>query len=162
MTLEEHARHLGALVSNFQSLEFVLRLLLQKCPSARPYGVPYGTDIYSYPVGAELPENEVTSYDTLGQLIEKYNAEIANLGLAPMDETIVEIRDALAHGRVSAADPGNELRLLKFSKPVDGRVRVTFNQALSSDWFTAQKKRVYEAMQSVHQNTSEVIDNAKA
>jgi hypothetical protein len=138
-------------MTNLLSLEFLLRMFLQKSPSARPYGISDGTDIYSYPVGAELPENELTSYDTLGQLIDKYNTEIAKSGLPPVDKTLVEIRDALAHGRVSATEPTNELRLLKFSNPIKGRVRVTFNQTLSPDWFTAQRRRVLEAMQSVAQ-----------
>jgi hypothetical protein len=37
MTLEEHATHLGGLVSNFQSLEFLLRAFLQKSPPALEY-----------------------------------------------------------------------------------------------------------------------------
>jgi hypothetical protein len=102
MTLEELARHLGGLESNFQSLEFVLRLFLQKCPSARPCGVPYGTDIYSYPVGAELPENEVTSYDTLGQPIDKYNGEFGKMGLPSIDRTMRVYRPHRAkNGRFS-------------------------------------------------------------
>lgn len=154
MTLDEHARHLGGLLANFQSLEFILRGFLQNSPSARPIGIPYGTDIYSLPVGTDLPESELTSYDSLGQLIEKYNVEIAKLGQPPIDETLVEIRDALAHGRASTDHPENNLRLLKFSKPDKARrVRITFNETLSSDWFTAQKKRVLEAIRSVHQNT---------
>jgi hypothetical protein len=152
MTLEEHATHLGGLISNFQSLEFLLRAFLQKSPSASPLGIPHGVDIYSSPVGTDLPENELTNYDSLGQLIDKYNGKVEKLGLAPIDKTLVEIRDALAHGRVSAALADDTLRLVKFSKPANGRVRITFNAVLSSDWFTAQKKRVFEAMQSVHRN----------
>ena len=161
MTLDEHAMQLGRLVANFQSLEFLLRAFLQDTPSARPVGVPHGTDIYSYPVGTDLPESELTSYDSLGQLIGKYNKEIGKRGLPPIDETLVEIRDALAHGRVSAADPENNLRLLKFSKPAGGRVSVAFNEELSSDWFSAQRKRVFEAMQAVVQNGKWTIVETK-
>lgn len=149
MTLDEHARHLGGLVGNFQSLEFILRAFLQTLPNARPIGVPHGTDLYSFPVGTDLPENELTSYDSLGQLIDKFNAEMKKRGLTIIDKSLIDVRDALAHGRVSASSVTDTLRLLKFSKPVNGRVRVTFNEQLTEQWFVAQKKRVNEAIQSV-------------
>jgi hypothetical protein len=112
MPLDQHAIQLGGLVASFQSLEFLLRLFLQKLPSARPLGIPHGTDVYSYPVGTELPESELTSYDSLGQLIDKYNAEMRRRGHLQIDPTLVEIRDALAHGRVSAGTIDENLRLL--------------------------------------------------
>jgi hypothetical protein len=149
MTLDEHARQLGGLVGNFQSLEFVLRAFLQGLPTARPIGIPRGTDIYSFPVGTELPENEMTSYESLDQLIYRFNSEMKKRGLPEIDRTLVEVRDALAHGRVSAASMNDNLRLLKFDRPVNGRVRVTFNEQLSESWFVTQRKRVYEAIQSV-------------
>jgi hypothetical protein len=140
--------NLGRLVSNLQSLEFVLRAFLQE---GHPMGVPEGTDIYSYPVGTDLPENEFTGYDTLGRLIDKYNDQAARQGLRPIDKTLVDIRDALAHGRVSAAEQNDNLRLLKFSKPVNGRVKVVFNETLTSAWFIVQTKRVSDAIVSVHE-----------
>jgi hypothetical protein len=106
-----------------------------------------GTDIYSFPVGSDLPENEFTSYDLLRQLIDKHNVEAARLGLRQVDHALAEIRDALAHGRVSRRQ-----NLIKFSRPTGGRVQVTFNEIMSVSWFTAQKKRVVEAMQIVLRN----------
>ena len=149
MTLDEHVKQLGRLVGNFQSLEFILRAFLQELPTARPIGIPEGTDIYSYPVGTELPENELTSYDSLGDLIEKFNAEMEMRGLSKIDPTLVEVRDALAHGRVSASSKNDNLRLLKFDKPKNGKVRVVFNEKLTETWFANQIKRVYEAIQIV-------------
>jgi hypothetical protein len=58
MTADEHYKLLGKLVANLQSLEFILRGFLQELPSARPIGIPYGADIYSFPVGTELPESQ--------------------------------------------------------------------------------------------------------
>lgn len=153
MTMDEHAKQLGQLLGNFQSLEFILRAFLQGLPSARPVGIPYGTNIYSFPVGTELPESELTSYDPLGKLIEKFNAEMSTRGLSGIDPKLVEVRDALAHGRVSAASVDDNLRLLKFDRPVNGRVRVVFNERLTEAWFASQKKRVYEAIQFVAKNT---------
>ncbi len=146
MTFDEHAKHLGELVGSFQSLEFLLRVFLQELPIARPIG---SIDIYAFPVGAEIPENEMTSYDSLSKLIEKFNAEMEKRNLPKIDSALVEVRDALAHGRVSAASMDDNLQLLKFDKPKNGKVRVVFNERLTETWFMSQKKRVYEAIQFV-------------
>jgi hypothetical protein len=150
--MDEYVRQLGQLLANFQSLEFILRAFLQGL-SARPVGIPYGTDIYSFPVGTELPESELTSYDSLWELIKKFNGEMNKRSLSGIDPRLVEVRDALAHGRVSAASVDDDLRLLKFSRPANGRVRVVFNERLIEPWFASQKKRVYEAIQFVAKNT---------
>jgi hypothetical protein len=149
MDLDDHARHLGGLIGNFQSLEFLLRIFLSKMPGARPCSAPYGA-IYLSPVGTELPENDITSYDTLGQLIAKFNSEADRQRCTRIDDGLVAIRDALAHGRVSASEVDEHLRLLKFNKPQNGKVRVVFNEELSEDWFTNQKRRVREAMDIVY------------
>lgn len=135
MTQDEHARYLGKLVANFQSLEFILRAFLQQLPTAPPFGLAHGTDIYSFPVGTEVPVNELTNFDSLGQLIKKFNSEMKRRGLNKIDEDLIAVRDALAHGRVSAPNPNDEIRLLKFSKPENGRVRVEFNEVMSAAWF---------------------------
>lgn len=157
MTLDEHAKHLGGLVANFHSLEFLLRTFLQNLPDARPMGVPHGTNIYSFAVGTELSESELTSYDSLGQLIKKYNKEMKKRGLPLIDETLVEVRDAIAHGRVSS-DIADDMQLLKFSKPANGRVRITFNEKLTEDWFKNQKKRVFEAIQEVYKRVEHYME----
>ena len=148
MTSDEHYKLLGKLVGNFQSLEFILRMFLQLA-SARPIGIPYGTNMYSSPVGAELPECAFTSYDTLGALIKKFNTEMDARRLSTIDVSLVVLRDALAHGRVSSSTPDGTMRLLKFSEPKKGRVRVVFNQEMTKAWFDAQIERVREAIRAV-------------
>src|SRR3990167_8748444 len=101
MAPEQYRERLGGVVGNFHALEFVLRAFLQAPSTARPIGIPHGTDIYSFPVGADLPENELTSYDSLGILIEKFNTDMASRGLSGIDLTLVQIRDVVAHGRVN-------------------------------------------------------------
>ena len=100
MNLTDYAYNLGSLLANFQSLELGLRAFLQQLPDARPLGIPYGEDIYSFPAGQAVPESELTSYDSLGRLIDKYNEAARDQGLAEIDHGLVDIRDALAHGRV--------------------------------------------------------------
>ena len=150
MTGDEHCKLLGKLVGNLQSLEFILRAFLQELPSARPIGIAYGTGVYAFPVGTELPESELTSYDSLRDLIKSFNAEMQTRGLPTIDQTIVELRDALAHGRVSSCTPDESMRLLKFSKPCKGFVRVVFNEQMTTDWFRIQIKRVLEAVLAVY------------
>lgn len=151
MTPDEHCKLLGKLIGNFQSLEFILRAYLQALPSARPLGIPYGNDIYSYSVGSELDESEITSYDTLGDLIKKFNTEMKKQEHPTIDVTLVEVRDALAHGRVSSNNPDDTMRLLKFDRPdKKGHIRVVFNEQMDEAWFEFQIKRVLQAILVVY------------
>lgn len=150
MDLNEHARHLGGLLVNLQSLEFLLRGFLNRLPGARPIGTSQGFDVYAAPVGSELSESDITSHDTLGQLVGKFDDEMKRRGSPLLDGSVVELRDALGHGRVSAALPDEHLRLLKFSKPVGGKVRVTFNEVMTEQWFKDKKSYVYALIQQVH------------
>ena len=150
MTIGNHALDLGKLVGNLHSLEFVLRAFLQKLPNARPTGLPWGVDIYSFPIGTDLAESELTSFDSPAVLIDKVNDELSRQGLpVQVDRTLDELRDALAYGRVSSAAKGDAPRLLKFSYPVHGRVRITYNQVMSEEWFSEQRKRVLQSIQIV-------------
>ena len=102
--------------------------------------------------GQELPAQsnaktaEIVSDREMGELISKFNKEMDKQGKLKIDESLVAIRDALAHGRVSASAPDETLRLLKFDKPQDGRVRVAFNEELSEEWFMRYKSRVRDAL----------------
>jgi hypothetical protein len=147
--LQTHAIHLGGLLGNLQSLEILLRFFLSNQPDARPRGVPYGIDIFESPVGTLLPVSDITSYDTLGQLIDKLNAYASSTCSPTLDRSLVDIRDALAHGRISAKVPSEKLRLVKYARPDNGQVRVLFNVEMSESWLIDQKRRVYDAMQIV-------------
>ncbi len=105
------------------------------------------------PVGTELPVSEITDYDSMERLIQRFNVETTNRNLGPtIDGDLVGIRDALAHGRVAAnaKDPTNTMRLLKFSKPVHGRVRITLSEPLTYEWLTQKVSRVEAAIRVVH------------
>jgi hypothetical protein len=134
---------------NFQTLEYLLRVYIGNLPASRPWGIPAGVDIYVSPVGTYLPENDLTSYDSLGQLIDKFNVEANKTGLPTVDRSLVGLRDALAHGRVSADVPEDTLRLLKFDKPQNGRVRVSFNEVMTEAWFKLQRERTESAVHIV-------------
>ena len=146
MTIDEHAKNIGSLIANLNSLEFRLRAFLQELPTAKPFGLPKGKDIYSLPVGTELPENEITNYDTLEKLIEKFNAFANQKGFHEIDKRIIAIRNALAHGRVSSPTISDNLRLIKFSRPEKGKVKISFNEILDRNWFKDNNKLVYDAI----------------
>jgi hypothetical protein len=131
-------------------------------PTARSTGLPWGVDVYSFPVGTKLVESELTSFDSLAALIDKVNAELFRQGCSErVDRSLVELRDALAHGRISANAENETSRLLKFNKPNSGRVQITFNQVMSKEWFAEQQKRVFSSIQIVAKFFEEKIELTK-
>ncbi len=159
MTNDEYRAHLGSLWALIHSLEFVLRVFLQNLPSARPHGIEYGLDFYSYPVGTLLFDSDITSDDTLADLIDKYNRVMKKRGLSGINRSLVQLRHALAHGRVTCRLPVKlpaddvEMRIINFSKrekTAEGQGRrVCFNERMTKDWFLAQEKTLNDALVAV-------------
>jgi len=147
---DKHALRLGKLVGNIQSLEFALRAFLVNNEIDLGSRFPQSANLHDMNEGDIAPLNSFTNYDNLGQLIKKYNnnPRILSAGLT-IDETLVDIRDAVAHGRVSAATPSSSLKLLKFDKPKNNQVKVTFSVTMTKEWFGEQVRRVYNAVLKV-------------
>jgi len=144
-------RDLGDLQAKFMSLEYNLRTFL-----FLHSGRPFMQDMESVAVGDSFEENEFTNYDTLPKLVAKYNdvVRLKNAALV-IHPSIVEIRDALAHGRLYRRFADRQSRLLKFSKPdkATGRVRAetveTLDPATLLRWNTFMFKasrQVWEAL----------------
>lgn len=117
-------------------------------------GIPYGQDIYSSPVGTVVGLCPLTNLDSLDKVIEKFNRIAHVQGKPKIDPKLVEVRDALAHGRNSANMAGIPMRSIKFSAPLHPEkktVKVSFNAVLDEQWFKEQKVRVLEALKSVQQ-----------
>jgi hypothetical protein len=85
----------------------------------------------------------------LSDLIREYNKHVAR-ELA-IDFSVVDLRHALVHGRVSSPTPESPPSLLKFSKPAkgDAHVSVECNYSLTSDWMKEQNKRLFEELKKV-------------
>jgi len=151
-SMEKYFEGLGKLVANFQSLEFALRAFLVNNEIASGGSFPQSPNLHNMNEGDIVSLNAFTNYDTLGQLIKKYNSHprISLAGLT-IDEALVYIRDAIAHGRVSAATPSSSLKLLKFDKPKNNQVKVTFSVLMTKEWFAEQIKRVYNAVLKVNE-----------
>ena len=129
-------RDLGDLQAKFLSLEYHLRTFL-----FHHSGLPFMQDFDSIVAGDFIEENPFTNWDTLGALIDKYNQAVLrkNASLV-IDRGVVDIRDALAHGRFYRRSVKSQPRLLKFSRPdkATGKVRaetvVTLEPATLTKW----------------------------
>ena len=136
------------LISYFHTLEFILRAVLKNSENGK-LNINYA----SLKRGQILPEDSMTNYDSLGDLIRKYNKLVPeNLRIA---KEIVEIRDALAHGRVFSDSQSLPMRLFKFSKPMDGMVTVTFAVTLNRKWFKETTHQVYNEIEKALQTNEQ-------
>lgn len=144
---------LGRIVGNLQSLEFALRAFLLATHNESP-SIQY----HLLQNGDEIEEDSFTNYDTLGDLVQKYNSQInkINTDLCISDE-VIQLRDALAHGRIFTIHPEKPLRLLKFNKPQHGKVTVTHSEEMNQEWYRknieltlTELKKVVKGGQSIN------------
>lgn len=144
---DRHALNLGKLVGNIQSLEFALRAFLVNDEIASGALFAQSANLQDMNVDDIVSENAFTNYNNLRQLIRKYNRhpKIISASL-DIDETLVDVRDAISHGRVSAASPSSSLRLLKFGKPENHQAKVTFSILMTKEWFGEQISRFHNAI----------------
>ena len=144
-------RDLGEVQSKLMSLEYLLRTFL-----FRDAGLPFMQGFDSISVGDVIDANPFTNYDTLKVLIRKYNDAVRLKDAAlVVHPSVVDIRDALAHGRVYWKSKESQPRLLKFS-PVDDatgkvqtRTAVTLAPAKLEAWRTyisMMERRVFDAL----------------
>jgi hypothetical protein len=142
MDLDQHASGIGKLVGNFQTLECVLRIYL--CEDRHePINFPE-------PGSQHVQETHLTNFDTLGELIDKYNATLdASTKPFQIDRSVVAIRDAIAHGRVISNAPEPPIRLFKFNRPRNGVVTLAFDQLLDEKWFADSRELVSREVHKV-------------
>lgn len=148
MDNEQHARHLGGLIGNLQSLEIMIRLALAQ-RTGSPAKDTYGDDFRNAAVGTLVPVSDLSSFASLRELINAFNKEFAPK--PHLDLGLVTLRDALAHGRVFAGPSEEEFRIVKLEKPAKGatEVAVEYSAVMSEEWFKENKARVREAMATV-------------
>ena len=130
-----HALLLGKLIGNLQSLEIGIRVFLHRCSDSSSHQTPTRSH-YNLKVGDEVPEDAFTNYDSLGDLIKKYNSIIQSKDPnLVIDISVVQIRDLVAHGRVSAPEPDEtKLEIVKFGKPSNGKVIVADCATMTDQW----------------------------
>jgi hypothetical protein len=144
---EEHTQGVGAVVTNLQALETVLRYFLAKAN---------GEDIQFPKVGDKLVKlNYLTRFISLGKLIKTFNEGLADAEKQfEVDADVVHIRDAIAHGRLVTT---KELpfRLWKFGAHKGGDVEIEFSEELTADWLK-------KTAATIDQQKQKVLDRFKA
>lgn len=152
MLPEDHTQGIGKIVTNFQVLETWLRLYLsmrtgKEDPTA-------GLDFASLPVHSKAPINRLTDYATLRRLVRDFNKHMQTQNKTGIDEKLVDIRDALAHGRVFATDRGFPFRLIKFSSDKGAtEVELTHNICMTPVWFNRKIGETKAAISIVMRET---------
>lgn len=149
---DNHALHLGKLVGNLQSLEALLRVYLLAIAQKQMPPTSAGPSYWNLSVGDVVGEDAFTNYDSLGSLVQKFNADIQLKDVTlVVDSAVVAVRDLLAHGRIAADNPDPvRLKIVKFDKPSSGTVKVVASALMDEAWLKAQNDLVFAQLQHVH------------
>lgn len=151
---DNYQRALGRTVGNLHSLELILRLFLHNFDSKRYGSPPPEVSLDKIRVGDVVPENYFVNYDSLGDLVRKYN-DLVTSQKAPelrVDETTVKLRDAFAHGRVLGLAPTPPFHLYKFGRPSRSRqVTVEHVTALTESELAGYIRHLFEQIKKVEE-----------
>jgi len=135
---------LGRLIGNLWSLEWMLRNVLYRLEHPPHTSMGQSKPLFTANVGDTFPINALTSFASLGELIDAYNKTAP----VPIDRSLVTPRDTLAHGRVLCADPvWPNLVLAKMGRPANGSVAVETFYDMSIHWMNSQIARTGEALE---------------
>ncbi len=138
---EEYTQWVGAIVTNMQALETVLRFLLAK---VRNESVEFPN-----PGDQAAKFSYLTRHTTLGKLIRTFNEALAETEKKfEVDIGAVHIRDAIAHGRLVTT---RELpfRLWKFGANRNGQVAIEFSEELTAEWLKSTSDMIFREKQKV-------------
>jgi hypothetical protein len=147
---------IGMLAWQLWSLEWSLRcvLLCVEAGGNDPTVREAIARFYGVGSGETLPINALTSYESLGELIERYNRSAP----LPIDPSIVRLRDLLAHGRTCAQnDAVPHFSLIKFSRPKNGKVIVESRGELTAQRLSGEVQRVGAAVDLVQTRLREMM-----
>lgn len=154
--LDRYALALGKLVGNLSSLESAVRIALHYLNVPADDRAPtFG--LSDVAVGDTVLLTSVSKWASLGGLIADFNGH--HRDSRPdllLDEGIVDIRNAFAHGMVSAESTTSPLILLKFGSASGDRVPITAKYTLTEIWMADQVKRVYVAIDKVQSRLDEL------
>lgn len=128
MNHDDHNIWIGRLVGNLGSLEFVLRLFLAEGAGQKV--------VLPTPDDKQVPTTFVTNWDSLSDLIGKYNAKLTSIEARTfrVDHDASKVRDSLAHGRLMSATPEPPFTLFRFGKPDGDTVRVERVETVDAAW----------------------------
>ena len=144
---ENHALNLSKLNGNLLSLEMAARLAIVKYDKHLASKV--FTQLPQVKKGDHVEFNAFTNADDLKQTLDKSNKRAPNEYRVDI-AAIVNLRDALAHGRTFGFGGMDCLRLLKFSrKQRDGTVEVELAQDMNEAWFQNNIELLNKALDKV-------------
>ena len=129
MKPEEHTQGVGAIVTNLQALETVLRYFLLRRKKQEPHFPKPGDRI--------TKKTYLTRSIVLQNLIRNYNGVLdEGESKYAVDKDMVRIRNAFAHGRLltSTEIPA---RLWNFIGSKKGHMEIEFSEELTAEWLKA-------------------------
>lgn len=130
---ERHALNLGKLVGNLLTIEMAARMFIAKHDEKS--SSIFSTQLPTVKAGDLVENDAFTNPDDLRQTLRKYNKRTPSEYKVPIDE-IVDLRDAIAHGRSFGFGNMKHLRLLKFSrKKIGEKVKVDLVKDMDDEWF---------------------------
>jgi len=146
---ELHALNLGKLIGNLLMLEMGARMAIAKL---EPWtSAQFQTQLPQMSAGDLVEINAFTNGDGLTQTLDKYNKRAPVEFRVDMD-SIVKLRDALAHGRTFGYDASKNLRLLKFGTKKEGdKVRVELAEDMTEKWLSENIVMLGDAVRKVAQ-----------
>ena len=141
---ERHAINLGKLLGNLQSIEMGARMAIVKLDKRAAGQVQ--SQLPQLKAGDSVELNALTNGDDLRQTIEKYNKRAA-LDCRIEVEPVVNLRDALAHGRAFGFGAAKPLRLLKFSRKIKNeKVLIELALDMTDEWFLENIRILEQAL----------------
>jgi hypothetical protein len=143
MDIDDHAKRVGYLHTNLTALESSLRYFLLKVDK-QAFRIPQDGDV-------DAPLNWMTKWISLDKLIKRYNGELTGIEREKFSITqeSVNLRDAIAHGRVHSPKLEFPWTLTKFGKQRSGRVLIDLNQQMTIEWLDNASKLVGQHKEKV-------------
>ncbi len=122
---------IGKIILNLLNLEFHLRLFLYEMVGPKDPTLK----LENLKIGDWIPANPITNYDSIGGLINQVNKVLLDHKInEKVDNKIVDVRNALVHGRITALYPTGPLHLIKYSKLKNEKVQVEISLDLTKEW----------------------------
>jgi hypothetical protein len=146
MTVKDFNSHVGAIVVNLQGIETAIRFFFfRKNGETNPFPKPGVTETPSFP-------HSLTAYRELSKWIRRFNSGLTKeeLPRSQILNGVVEIRDAIAHGRLVGPEPPQlPYTLWKFGQPVNGDSPVRFSVVLTEEWLSETTAMIDRQLQQV-------------
>jgi hypothetical protein len=163
---DAHCLALGRVVARLHILEVMIRLALHEAHDMSVGGKPSiglaAFHLLKKGDSVGVDENQsFEDFDPLKKLVERFNKQFPDREL---DLHSVEVRDALAHGRVLpvTVDHDTLFKVVKFARPVPSTAMaatehglsrstasVEFAEVLTADWFLAVERFLDDQIENV-------------